>query len=70
MKNGRDFGELVILAGKKSIWSRDSNTLLIGHLSLFTVNKSTWSCLYDGFCPFPVYSFDHCVFPFYVNTMT
>jgi len=33
---------------------------------LFTVNKSTWSCLYHGFlCPFPVYLFDHCAFAFY-----
>ena len=32
-------------------------------VALFTVNKSTWYCLYGGFlCPFPVYLFDHCGF--------
>ena len=42
-------------------------SLLIGQLSLFTVNKSTWCRLYGRFfCPSPVYLIDHC-FVFYVN---
>jgi len=48
-------------AGYLGWWLKYS--LLIGQLSLFTINKSTWSCLYGGFlCPSPVYLFDHCFF--------
>ena len=67
MKDERDFVGLVILAGKHPFcivvvtWIKYS--LLIGQLSLFTVNKYTWSCLYSGFlCLFSVYLFDHCAF--------
>jgi len=64
LKNGKDYGGLVILADKHPFcimmvtWLKYS--LLIGQLHLFTVNKSTWSCLYGGFLrPSPVYLFDH-----------